>query len=248
MEDKYPIITGKNPVYEALRSNRTINKIFIAEAVQKSNIKSILSLAKEKDVVIQFIPKQKLDKIAHSTNHQGIVAETAAYSYVDLTEIISKSKGKGKEPFLIMLDGIEDPHNLGSILRTADVVGVDGVIIPKRRSASLSATVAKTSAGAVEYVPVTRVTNLAQTLDQLKKEGYWIVGTDASAKEYFTEIDYSLPICLIIGSEGKGISKLIKEKCDFFVSMPMKGHINSLNASVAAAIIMYEVYRQRDFK
>lgn len=241
------IIVGKNPIIEAIQSDRSINKIYIADGINKASIHNLLTLIKEKKIVTQFVPRKKLDQMAEGQQHQGIVAEVAPYDYIEINEIVSNLKKSQRLPFLVMLDGIEDPHNLGSILRTADVTGVNGVIIPKRRSVGLTSTVAKTSAGAIEHVPVSRVTNLAQTLDYLKDEGYWVVGTDASAKQSFVELDYKMPVCIVIGSEGKGISRLIKEKCDFFVNMPMQGNVNSLNASVAAGIIMYEVYRKRGF-
>lgn len=240
-------IIGRNPVFEAIQSERSINKVYIAEGIKKNNIQSLLKLTKEKRIITQYVPRKKLDNMVQSTNHQGIVAAAAAHDYYSFHDLLTGIKKDKNHPFLLLLDEIEDPHNLGSILRTADVVGVDGVIIPKRRSVGLTSTVAKTSAGAIEYVPVTRVTNLAQTIEELKKEGFWIVGTDAAAKQLFTEVDYKMPICLVIGSEGKGISKLIREKCDFMIKLPMKGHVNSLNASVAASIMMYEVYRNRGF-
>ena len=247
MKENSQFVIGKNPIIEILKSDRSVNKIYIADGMQKSVVQNITSLAKERGVVISYVPRKKLDQMADSSNHQGVVAEIAAYDYYELDELLNVINKKSDLPFVLMLDGIEDPHNLGSILRTADVVGVDGVIIPKRRASGLTSTVAKTSAGAIEYVPVSRVTNLAQTIEILKEKGYWIVGTDAKAKEKYTDVDYKMPICLVIGSEGKGVSRIVKDKCDFFVNMPMKGHVNSLNASVASAIMMYEVYRQRGF-
>lgn len=241
------LIMGKNPIIEAINSERPINKIYISEGINSASLKNLFSLLKEKKIVIQYVPRKKLDQMADGANHQGVIAEVAPYDYHELYDLVAKTKATKPLPFFVMLDGIEDPHNLGSILRTADVTGVDGVIIPKRRSVGLTSTVAKTSAGAIEYIPVSRVVNLAQTVDYLKAEGFWIVGTDASANQSYFELDYKIPICLVIGSEGKGISRLIKDKCDFFVKMPMAGHVNSLNASVAAGIIMYEVYKQRSF-
>lgn len=247
IDSKQQYIIGMNPIIEAILANHYINKIYIAEGIQKAKIEKLTVLAKENNIFIQFVPRIKIDQLTESKGHQGIAATIAAYKYSDLHEVIKSSKKDGSLPLLIMLDEIEDPHNLGSILRTADVVGADGIIIPERRSVGLTASIAKISAGAVEYVPVVRVINLAQTLETLKKEGFWIVGTDASSETYYTEIDYKMPVCLVIGSEGKGISRLIKEKCDFIVKLPMKGHINSLNASVAASIIMYEIYKQRGY-
>lgn len=241
------IIMGKNPVIEALSSERSINKIYIAEGMQKGSAQKIVGLAKEKKVIVQYVPKSKVDQMAGSTNHQGVVASISAYDYYEIHDLIQKIEQKESMPFLLILDELEDPHNLGSIMRTADVTGVDGIIIPKRRSVGLTSTVAKTSAGAIEYVPVARVTNLAQTIDLLKEKGYWIVGTDASGKQFYHQVDYQIPIAIVIGSEGKGMGKLIKDKCDFVVKLPMKGHVNSLNASVAASLLMYEVYRHRGF-
>jgi len=247
MKQNDQLIFGKNAVIEAMEANRSIHKIYIADGLKPNAVQKLLTLSKEKGIITQFVPRKKLDQIANTANHQGIIAQIAAYDYVNLDDLLWQLKEKQQVPFLIMLDEVEDPHNLGSILRTADVVGVDGVIIPKRRSVGLTSTVAKTSVGAVEYVPVTRVTNLAQTIEKLKKDGFWVIGTDASANQSFIEVDYKLPVCLVIGSEGKGISRLVKEKCDLMVRLPMKGHVNSLNASVAAAIMMFEVYRQRGF-
>lgn len=247
IENDKQLIMGKNPIIEAIQSERPINKIYIAEGMNSSSLNNLLSIIKEKKLVVQYVPRKKLDQLTDGGNHQGIVAEVAPYDYSDLYDLISDIKRTKSLPFVVMLDGIEDPHNLGSILRTADVTGVDGVIIPNRRSVGLTSTVAKTSAGAIEYVPVARVVNLAQTIEFLKSEGFWIIGTDAFAEQAYSELGYNLPICLVIGSEGKGIARLIKEKCDFFVKLPMSGHVNSLNASVAAGIIMYEIYRQRGF-
>ncbi len=247
IENTTQYIIGMNPIIEAIQSNHYINKIYIAEGMQKSKIEKLTSVAKENKIFIQFVPRKKIDQLTQSKGHQGIVATIAAYKYYDIYEILENIKKEQLMPLLIMLDEIEDPHNLGSILRTADVVGANGIIIPERRSVGLTSTIAKTSAGAVEYVPVARVTNLTQTLEVLKKEGFWIVGADALSNKYYTEVDYKMPICLVIGSEGKGISRLVKEKCDFIVKLPMKGHVNSLNASVAASIIMYEIYKQRGY-
>ncbi|MGD9678243.1 MAG: 23S rRNA (guanosine(2251)-2'-O)-methyltransferase RlmB [Vulcanibacillus sp.] len=244
-ENQY--IIGINPILEAIQAKHHINKLYIAEGMQKGKLETLLNLAKENNIFVQFVPRKKIDQMVESSNHQGLVASIAAYKYYKLHELLDKIKKESVLPFIVMLDEIEDPHNLGSIIRTADVTGVNGIIVPERRSAGLTSTVAKTSAGALEYVPVTRVVNLAQTLELLKKEGYWIVGTDIDSNDYYTAVDYKMPICLVIGSEGKGISRLVKEKCDFIVKLPMSGHINSLNASVAAAIMMYEVYKQRGY-
>lgn len=247
MTNENQYIIGMNPIIEAIQSKHYINKIYVADGMQKSKLETLLLLAKGSNIIVHYVPRIKIDQMIQSKNHQGLVASVAAYRYYDLHELITNIKKKKSLPFLVMLDEIEDPHNLGSILRTADVTGVDGIIIPERRAVGLTSTVAKTSAGALEYVPVSRVINLAQTIDYLKKEDFWVVGTDVKSNKYYTEIDYKMPICLIIGNEGKGISRLIKEKCDFIVKLPMKGHVNSLNASVAAAIMMYEIFKQRGY-
>ncbi|AMA74471.1 MULTISPECIES: 23S rRNA (guanosine(2251)-2'-O)-methyltransferase RlmB [Aneurinibacillus] len=238
-------IVGKNPVLEALRSGRSINKIWIAENSQKGAANQVIALAKKAGVTVQIVPRKKLDQAAEGESHQGVLAYVAAYDYVELDEILHRAETSGEPPFLVLLDEIEDPHNLGSILRTADATGVHGIIIPKRRSAGLTSTVAKTSAGAIEYVPVARVTNLARTIDELKKHNIWVIGTDASGEKEFREARFDMGVALVIGSEGKGMSRLVKEKCDFTVKLPMVGRVTSLNASVASALLMYEVYRQR---
>ena len=237
------MIAGKNPVLEALRSGREINKVWIAEGVKKTGIQELIDLAKEQGVLVQFVPKQKVDKLAE--NHQGIVASVAAYDYAELDDLFAAAKAKNEDPFFIILDELEDPHNLGSIMRTADAIGAHGIIIPKRRAVGLTAVVAKASTGAIEHVPVVRVTNLAQTVDELKDRGVWIAGTDAKGSQDYRKMDATLPLALIIGSEGKGMSRLLKDKCDFLYHLPMIGHVTSLNASVAAALLMYEVYRKR---
>lgn len=239
-------IAGKHSVMEALRSGRTINKIWIADNAQKHLTLPILAEAKNAKIVVQNADKRKLDQMVPGLQHQGVVAQVAAYEYVEVEDILASAQERGEMPFLLILDEIEDPHNLGSILRTADCTGVHGVIIPKRRSVGLTATVSKTSAGAVEYVPVARVTNLAQTIDQLKKEGIWVIGTDVEAQqELFEANHFNMPIAVIIGNESKGMGRLLKDKCDFLIKLPMAGQINSLNASVAAGVFMYEVVRQR---
>ncbi|MGM0847143.1 MAG: 23S rRNA (guanosine(2251)-2'-O)-methyltransferase RlmB [Bacillota bacterium] len=237
-------IAGRNPVLEALKSGRDINKIWIAEGSQKGSMGVITALAKEKKVLVQFVPKQKIEGMVRE-NHQGVVAQVAAYQYAEMDELYARAEQKGEIPFFLMLDELEDPHNLGSIMRTADASGVHGIIIPKRRAVGLTATVAKASTGAIEHIPVARVTNLAQTIDELKDRGIWVAGTDAKGADDYRRLDGSLPICLVIGSEGKGIGRLIREKCDFLIKMPMVGHVTSLNASVAASILMYEVHRKR---
>ncbi|MER2108736.1 MAG: 23S rRNA (guanosine(2251)-2'-O)-methyltransferase RlmB [Solibacillus sp.] len=237
------MIAGKNPVLEALRAGREINKVWIAEGVKKTGVQELIDLAKEQGVLVQFVPKQKVDKLAD--NHQGIVASVAAYDYAELDDLFNAAKAKNEDPFFIILDELEDPHNLGSIMRTADAIGAHGIIIPKRRAVGLTAVVAKASTGAIEHVPVVRVTNLAQIVDELKERGVWIAGTDAKGSVDYRKMDATLPLALIIGSEGKGMSRLLKDKCDFLYHLPMVGHVTSLNASVAAALLMYEVYRKR---
>lgn len=238
-------IVGKNPVIEALRSGRTINKIWIAEGTNKNLMGPIFALAKEQGVIVTTANRKKLDTLASTDNHQGVIASVAAYDYVEVEDILRRAEEKQEPPFILLLDELEDPHNLGSILRTADAVGAHGVIIPKRRSVSLTATVAKASAGAINYVPVARVTNLVRTIEELKERGVWIAGTDASAKQDFRQGDFTMPLGVVIGSEGKGISRLVRENCDYLYSLPMAGNVTSLNASVAAALLMYEVYRSR---
>jgi len=239
------LIAGKHPVLEALRSGREINKIWIAEGAQKSLTQPITAEAKKQGIVVQYVDKRKLDSMAQGVAHQGVIAHAAAFAYAEVEDILSAAANKNETPFILLLDEIEDPHNLGSILRTAECTGVHGVIIPKRRSAGLTATVLKTSAGAAEHVPVARVTNLAQTIDKLKEAGVWIAGTDVSAKQDVYKTKFDMPLAIVIGNESKGMGRLIKEKCDFLVKLPMLGQLNSLNASVAAGVLMYEVVRQR---
>lgn len=244
MNQKQEFIIGKNPVIEALKSHRDINKILIAEGSQRGQMKQVTQLAKEKNVLVQFVPKKKIDQITDG-NHQGVLAYVAAYRYAELDDLFAAAKEKNEPPFFLLLDEIEDPHNLGSIMRTADAIGAHGIIIPKRRAVGLTATVAKASAGAIEYIPVVRVTNLARTIDELKELGVWIAGTAADGAEDYRRFDASLPLGLVIGNEGKGMSRLIREKCDFLIKLPMVGKVTSLNASVAASLLMYEVYRKR---
>lgn len=240
------IIGGKHSVIEALKSGRTINKIWVAENAQKHLTQPIVVEAKKLGVVIQHVDKRKLDQLAPGVQHQGVVAQAAPYAYAEVEDILQAAEQKGEPPFILLLDEIEDPHNLGSILRTADCTGVHGVIVPKRRSAQVTATVSKTSAGAAEYVPVARVTNLGQTIDSLKEKGIWVVGTDVSAAAGIYETNvFDGPVAIVIGNEGKGMGRLIREKCDDLVKLPMNGRINSLNASVAAGVVMYEVLRRR---
>ncbi|MDE6781262.1 MAG: 23S rRNA (guanosine(2251)-2'-O)-methyltransferase RlmB [Ruminococcus sp.] len=235
-------IVGRNPVIEALKSGTPIDTVYIDG--NGGSLGLIRRLAKEKNIVVKDAQDKKLSQLAGGASHQGVVAVGACGEYVSVEEILEVSRKKGTKPFIIICDEIEDPHNLGAIIRTAETAGADGIIIPKRRSASLNATVAKTSAGAVSYVPVARVSNLAACIDTLKDNGVWIYGTDASGTDY-CQTDFTGSMALVIGSEGFGISRLIQKKCDFMVKLPMYGNINSLNASVAAGIFMYEVLRQR---
>nr|WP_315363102.1 23S rRNA (guanosine(2251)-2'-O)-methyltransferase RlmB [Cytobacillus firmus] len=237
-------IIGKNPVIEALKSERDINKIFIAEGSQSGQMQQVIGLAKAAGVLVQFVPKKKIDGMAEG-NHQGVIAQVAAYQYAEIDDLFADAEKKNEAPFFLLLDEIEDPHNLGSIMRTADAVGAHGIIIPKRRAVGLTATVAKASTGAIEYIPVVRVTNMARTIDELKERGVWIAGTDAKGKQDYRQMDGAMPLGLVIGSEGKGMGRLIRDKCDFLINLPMAGHVTSLNASVAAALLMYEVYRKR---
>lgn len=239
-------IAGKHSVLEALKSNQRVQKIWVNKHAQRSLVQPIMDAAREAGVIVQMVDKRKLDQVTEGVQHQGVVAQIAAYDYAELDDLLARAGQMNEQPFLVILDEIEDPHNLGSILRTADCTGVHGVIIPKRRAVGLTATVAKTSAGAIEYVPVARVTNIAKTIDALKKQGVWVVGTDVQASETMYDTDLTLPLALVIGNESKGISRLVKEKCDFHVRLPLKGQIDSLNASVAAGVMMYEVLHQRD--
>jgi 23S rRNA (guanosine2251-2'-O)-methyltransferase len=237
-------IIGKNPVIEALKSNRDINKILIAEGSQRGQMQQITQLAKDANVIVQFVPKKKIDQVTDG-NHQGVLAYVAAYQYAEIDDLFAAAEKRNEPPFFLLLDEIEDPHNLGSIMRTADAVGAHGIIIPKRRAVGLTATVAKASTGAIEYIPVVRITNMARTIDELKERGVWIAGTDATGSEDYRRMDGQIPLGLVIGSEGKGMGRLIREKCDFLIHLPMVGKVTSLNASVAASILMYEIYRKR---
>ena len=237
-------VYGKHAVVESLKNPEKINKLLIQEGLMNPDVTYILNLAKQNHVQIQHVPKTKLNELTNQAVHQGVVASIAAFEYAELEDLFAKAKEKGEEPYFLLLDGIEDPHNLGSILRTADATGVHGIIIPKRRSVSLTSTVAKTSTGAIEYVPVVRVTNMVQTIEVLKERGLWVFGTDMKGTDY-RKWQVNGPLALVIGNEGKGISRLVKESVDEMLTIPMTGHVQSLNASVASAILMYEVYRGR---
>lgn len=237
------IIEGRNPVIEALKSDREINKILIAKGNLEGSIKKIVSMAKDKKIIIQYVDKNKIKSLSESDNHQGVIAYVSPYKYYDLEEILYEIKEK-QNSMLVICDEINDPHNLGSIIRTANASGCDGVIIPKRRSASVNSVVAKTSAGAIEYVKVAKVTNLSQTIDILKENGFWIVGLDMKGESTMYNSTLKGKIVIIVGNEGKGMSRIVREKCDFLVRIPMLGKVSSLNASVAASLLMYEVVRQ----
>ena len=238
------MLAGRNAVMEALKSSSRINRLMVAEGSSEGSIRELIAVAKEKGVPVQFMERGKLDSMARGIRHQGVLAQVAPVEYVELEDILAKAREKQEDPFIILLDELEDPHNLGAILRSADAAGAHGVLIPKRRSCPLSATVAKTSAGAVEHVPVARIGNIVQTIKSLKEEGLWVAGADMDGQNYY-EADLTGPLLLIVGSEGQGIGRLVKEQCDFIVRIPMLGAINSLNASVAGSVLMFEVTKQR---
>lgn len=238
------LIEGRNAVLEAFRAGKTIDKLYIQDGLRDGVIASILRDAKKKDVIVNFVSKEKLDQMSPDRKHQGVMAITAAFSYAEVDDILNAAKEKGEDPFIFILDEIEDPHNLGAIIRTANLCGAHGVIIPKRRAVGLTATVVKASAGAIHYTPVAKVTNIAKTIEELKEKGLWFACADMGG-EVMYRANLTGPIGLVIGNEGSGVSRLVKEKCDYVVSIPMKGDIDSLNASVAAGVLAYEVVRQR---
>lgn len=238
------LIEGKNPVIEALNSGRELNKIMIQRGLSESTVSKIFSMAEKNKIHVEYVDKKELNQISESHSHQGIIAIAKEYKYYEVDEILDIAKRKDEDPFVIILDEISDPHNLGSIIRTADAIGAHGVIVPKHRSAHITPVVSKASAGAVEYVPVAIVTNITNTIKFLKKDGLWIAAADMDG-EAFYKADLRGPLAVVIGSEGFGISRLVKKNCDFIVSMPMIGNVTSLNASVAAGIILYEAFRQR---
>ncbi|MBO5478846.1 MAG: 23S rRNA (guanosine(2251)-2'-O)-methyltransferase RlmB [Clostridia bacterium] len=238
-------VEGRNAVLELLESGKDINKIYMEKGEKQGSINKILAIAKERKVLVTEIDKQKFRQMAQTPNAQGIIAIVPPFDYCDVYDIIDLAKEKNEEPFIVILDGIEDPHNLGSIIRTAETAGVHGIIIPKRRAASVNSTVAKVSAGAVEHMKIARVNNIVETINTLKKEGIWICGTDMEANEYYYHQDLTGPLAIVIGSEGDGMSRLTKENCDFLTKIPMKGKITSLNASVSAGIVIYESMKQR---
>ena len=237
-------VEGRNAVLEAFRSGKTVDKLFVLEGCQDGPVNTILREARKQDTMVKFVKKERLDKMSDTGKHQGVIAVTAAYTYAQVEDILEAARAKGEPPFLLILDNIEDPHNLGAIIRTGNLAGAHGVIIPKNRAVGLTATVARTSAGALHYTPVAKVTNIARTIQQLKKEGIWFVCADMGGTSMY-DLDLKGPIGLVIGNEGQGVSELVKESCDFVASIPMKGDIDSLNASVAAGVLAFEIVRQR---
>lgn len=246
MGEEQEFIAGRNSVLEALKSGRPVNKLLVAKGERHGSLREIIGQARAKGLVVQEVEAAKLAEIAGGMRHQGVVAMVPPVAYAEVGDILAKARDLGEPPFLVLLDELEDPHNLGAILRTADAAGVHGVLIPKRRSAPLSATVAKTSAGAVEYVPVARVGNVVQAIEGLKREGLWVVGADMDGDKPYHQADLRGPVLVVVGGEGRGLSRLAKEACDFLVRIPMRGKISSLNASVACSLLLYEVYRQRE--
>ncbi|MFQ6846935.1 MAG: 23S rRNA (guanosine(2251)-2'-O)-methyltransferase RlmB [Oliverpabstia sp.] len=241
MENK---IEGRNAVLEALRAGKPIDKLYVLEGCPDGPVRTIIREAKKGDTIINYVKKERLDQLSETGHHQGVIAMAASYEYATVEDILEKAREKGEAPFIFVLDNIEDPHNLGAMIRTANLAGAHGVIIPKRRAVGLTPTVARTSAGAINYTPVAKVTNLKQTMKQLKKEGMWFVCADMDGTPYY-QMDLKGPMGLVIGNEGEGVSRLIKETCDFVASIPMKGDIDSLNASVAAGVLAFEIARQR---
>lgn len=238
------IIEGRNAITEAFRSGKTVDKLYVLDGCHDGAVNTIKTLARKQDTIINYVTKERLDQMSSTGKHQGVIAHAAAYTYAEVEDILQAAKDKGEEPFLFVLDEIEDPHNLGAIIRTANLCGAHGVIIPKRRAAGLTATVVKASAGAVHYTPVAKVTNIAKTIEDLKNEGIWFVCADMEGEVMYRQ-NLTGPIGLVIGNEGSGVSRLVKEKCDFTAAIPMKGDIDSLNASVAAGVLAYEIVRQR---
>ena len=238
------VIEGRNAVLEAFRSGRTVDKLFVLDGCQDGPVRTIIREAKKQDVILNFVGRERLNQLSGTGKHQGVIAFAAAYEYAQVEDMLELASSKGEDPFLILLDNIEVPHNLGSIIRTANVMGAHGVIIPKRRASGLTATVAKTSAGALNYTPVAKVTNLARTIEELKEKGLWFVCADMDGEPSY-RLNLTGPIGLVIGNEGEGVGRLVRERCDFLAGIPMKGEIDSLNASVAAGVLAYEIVRQR---
>ena len=240
-------IEGRNAVLEAFRSGKCVDKLFILDGCQDGPVRTIAREARKTDTIINYVSKERLDQLSETRAHQGVIAQVAAYEYSTVDEILARAEEKGEAPFLILLDNVEDPHNLGAIIRTANLAGAHGVIIPKRRAVGLTSTVAKTSAGAINYTPVAKVTNIVRTIEELKEKGIWFVCADMGG-EIMYDLDLTGPMGLVIGNEGEGVSRLVREACDFTASIPMKGDIDSLNASVAAGVLAYEIVRQRLLK
>ena len=238
------MIEGRNAVLEAFRSGKTEDKLYVQDGCKDGPVQTILREARKQDTIVQFVGKERLSQLSETGKHQGVIASVASYAYSTVEEMLALAKERGEDPFLILLDNIEDPHNLGAIIRTANLAGAHGVIIPKRRAAGLTAVVAKTSAGALHYTPVAKVTNLVKTMEELKEQGLWFVCADMDGERMY-DLNLKGPIGLVIGSEGEGVGRLVKETCDFVASIPMKGQISSLNASVAAGVLAYEIVRQR---
>lgn len=237
-------IEGRNAVLEAFRSGKCVDKLFILDGCQDGPVRTIAREARKTDTIINYVSKERLDQLSETRAHQGVIAQVAAYEYSTVEEILARAEEKGEPPFLILLDNVEDPHNLGAIIRTANLAGAHGVIIPKRRAVGLTSTVAKTSAGAINYTPVAKVTNIVRTIEELKEKGIWFVCADMGGETMY-DLNLTGPMGLVIGNEGEGVSRLVREACDFTASIPMKGDIDSLNASVAAGVLAYEIVRQR---
>ena len=238
------MIEGRNAVLEAFRSGKTVDKLYVQDGCKDGPVQTILREARKQDTIVQFVGKERLSQLSETGKHQGVIASVASYAYSTVEEMLALAKERGEDPFLILLDNIEDPHNLGAIIRTANLAGAHGVIIPKRRAAGLTAVVAKTSAGALHYTPVAKVTNLVKTMEELKEQGLWFVCADMDGERMY-DLNLKGPIGLVIGSEGEGVGRLVRETCDFVASIPMKGQISSLNASLAAGVLAYEIVRQR---
>ena len=238
------MIEGRNAVLEAFRAGKPIDKLFVLDRCEDGPVRTIVREAKKQDVILQFVSKERLSQLSQTGKHQGLIAFAAAYEYSGVDDMLALARERGEDPFLILLDNIEDPHNLGAIIRTANLAGAHGVIIPKRRAAGLTATVAKTSAGAINYTPVAKVTNLKKTMEELKEKGLWFVCADMGGEQMY-RLNLTGPVGLVVGNEGEGVSRLVKESCDFTAAIPMKGEIDSLNASVAAGVLAYEIVRQR---
>lgn len=244
MDSNSQQIEGRHAVAEALRAGRPVDKLYVLDGCKDGPVSSIVKAAKKGDALVQFVSRERLDQISETKKHQGVIARMAAYEYASVEDILAKAEKQGEPPFVFLLDGVEDPYNLGAVVRTADQVGAHGVIIPKNRAVGLTASAARASAGALNYIPVARVTNLARTVEQLKKQGFWFVCADMGGQPMY-QVDMKGPLGLVVGGEGEGVSRLVREACDYTASIPMKGHVDSLNASVAAGVLAYEAFRQR---